>query len=174
MMDVANANAVAAGCDVLCTATSVAVGAGPVFDTVDTRSWLHVNAIGSDFPGKTELPRALLQQSLVCADFVEQAVREGECQQLDPETLGPDLATLVRQSSLYEQYRSRRTVFDSTGFAVEDEVALAMLLFYAKELGLGTRMQIESDAHDPHDPYAFVNDPAALLRGQSANQSGWV
>ena len=174
LIEAPSANAVASGCDVLCTATSVPVGAGPVFDTTKTRPWLHVNAIGSDFPGKIELPRALLRESLVCPDFTAQAVREGECQQLDPDALGPDLATLVRESRTYTPYQMRRTVFDSTGFAVEDEVALNMLLGYAKGLGLGTWLQIESGAHDPHDPYAFVNDPAAILGEQRAHQAGWA
>ncbi|MEZ5225678.1 MAG: hypothetical protein R2710_03115 [Acidimicrobiales bacterium] len=51
--------------DVLVTCTSVDIGAGPVVPEATTRPWLHVNAVGADFPGKIELPSSLLEGALV-------------------------------------------------------------------------------------------------------------
>lgn len=73
--------------DIICTATSVDVAGGPVFPDGKEKSWLHINAVGSDFPGKTEVPLALLRRAIVCPDFKEQAIAEGECQQLGPDEI---------------------------------------------------------------------------------------
>lgn len=141
--------------DVLVTATSVDIGAGPVLPASETRPWLHVNAVGADFPGKTELPRSLLEQSLVIPDCRPQCLAEGECQLLDPGAVGPELVEVVRDPRRFVAHRGERTVFDSTGWAVEDDVALRLAIELADRHGLGTRMQIETIAADPLDPYDF-------------------
>jgi ornithine cyclodeaminase/alanine dehydrogenase-like protein (mu-crystallin family) len=142
--------------DVLCTATSVAVGAGPVLEDGEHRPWLHVNAIGSDFPGKQELPTSLLDRALICPDLLEQCLNEGELQRARRDRIGPDLATLVQQRARFEAYRSELTVFDSTGWALEDMVAAEMVLDHAGPLGLGTTIELQQPASDPHDTYATL------------------
>lgn len=159
----APADEVAASVDVLCTATSVGVGEGPVFETTDLRSWCHVNAVGSDFPGKVELPLSLLHWSLVCPDFRTQAHAEGECQRLAPEAVGPDLAALVRDAGRYAVARDRLTVFDSTGWAVEDQVAMELFVEEAEALGLGQRLPLEALDGDSLNPYDFVMAPALQM-----------
>ena len=144
--------------DILCTATSVAIGDGPIFEDTETRPWLHVNAVGSDFPGKTELPLSLLKQSTVCPDFPEQAIKEGECQQLDAGEIGPTLVELAQNEATYTSLKQQRTVFDSTGWALEDQVGMELLMDYATELGLGTLVQIENVSMDPRDPYQFIRE----------------
>jgi ornithine cyclodeaminase/alanine dehydrogenase-like protein (mu-crystallin family) len=154
--------------DILCTATSVAVGAGPVITGRGLRPHVHINAVGSDLPGKTELPLALLEQSLVCPDFLPQAVVEGECQQLPRERIGPELVTLVQTPEKFAQWRQRSTVFDSTGLALEDQVVTETLMRHARRLGLGTRVDIESISEDVMDPYSHVMPgPDELRAGQS-------
>ncbi|MEX1287292.1 MAG: ornithine cyclodeaminase family protein, partial [Acidimicrobiia bacterium] len=49
---------VLAASDVVCTQTSIPAGKGPLFERAEVRPWLHVNAVGSDLPGKVELPRS--------------------------------------------------------------------------------------------------------------------
>lgn len=140
--------------DVIVTCTSVDIGTGPVIPDVATRPWVHVNAVGADFPGKTELPVELLRRSTVIPDSREQCLAEGECQVLDPADLGPELAQLVMTEKNARGYcRSSATVFDSTGWAVEDDVALRLALELAEENGLGMSIQIESISEDPLDPY---------------------
>lgn len=142
--------------DILCTTTSIGVGCGPVFEDHGCRPWLHVNAVGSDFPGKFEVPLSLLQRSLVCPDFRAQAIKEGECQRLATHQIGPDLYRLIQQPGTYSDARLGETVFDSTGWALEDHIALMMMLDYAADLGLGTRMGLEAISADPHNPYAMA------------------
>ncbi|HSJ64053.1 MAG TPA: ornithine cyclodeaminase family protein [Gemmatimonadaceae bacterium] len=146
--------------DIICTVTSVAAHAGPVIALTDCADWLHVNAVGSDLPGKTELPVAFLRGGLVVPDFTPQAAREGESQQLEPAQIGPELHEIVKHPNRYQAWRHRHTVFDSTGFALEDLAVLEVLEALAAEHGIGSDVEIEAIGSDPHDPYGFLNAPA--------------
>ena len=155
--------------DVLCTQTSVEPGDGPVFEDGPHKGHLHVNAIGSDFPGKIELPLPLLERGIVCPDFPEQASREGECQQLTRQQIGPSLAALVKDPDRYRFAHEGPTVFDSTGFALEDAVAAQLLLDLAAEMGVGSSLELESVSEDPWNPYAFYREPAGSLESAASD-----
>jgi L-lysine cyclodeaminase len=147
--------------DVLSTCTSVAPDAGPVVPHVKTQPWLHINAVGADFAGKIELPIALLRTSLVCPDVLSQCLLEGEAQQLEAADLGPELPELVRRRTHFEEFRSASTVFDSTGWALEDLVSAELLLELAEQHGIGIEIALQATSQDAHDPYAFLlNDNA--------------
>jgi ornithine cyclodeaminase len=154
--------------DVLCTCTTVDPGAGPVIPVVEHRPWLHINAVGADFPGKIELPTAYLDQALVCPDVPSQCLIEGECQQLSPDDLGPTLADLVRLGPELGRHRHLPTVFDSTGWALQDLVAADLLGLHAERLGVGTVVDLQPspsqhDRYDPYDPYSQVRvDPTVM------------
>lgn len=161
--EIAPLEAVVAGAHILCTATSVPAGAGPVIPDADLRPGLHVNAVGSDFPGKRELPDALLARAFVCPDFWDQASREGECQALDARAAGPEFPELVRDAAIHRGQRDALTVFDSTGWALEDAVAVDTVRAHAERLGLGTRMSLESIAGDPRNPYPTGAAPGGAV-----------
>lgn len=143
--------------DVICTATSVAVGAGPVMKGDETKKHVHINAIGADFKGKFELPKRLLENSFVCPDFLDQAIEEGECQQLSQKQIGNCLHEIIKNPFLYEQYKARKTVFDSTGFALEDYVVMEVIKQVAKRLGRGLSLNFTDDYLNPKNPYSFQN-----------------
>ena len=140
--------------DIICTATSAAVGEGPVLRGLEMQPHVHINAVGSDLPGKIEVPLDVLRRSLVCPDFLPQAVVEGECQQLEESEIGPGLIELVHSAAEFEEWRARPTVFDSTGFALEDHAAAMLLVELAQELGLGTQLELENYPEDARDPYS--------------------
>lgn len=148
--------------DVLCTCTSNEVGAGPVFQDGVVRDWLHINAVGSDFAGKIEVPRSLLERAEVIPDFRAQAIVEGECQQIAGGDIGPELVAALRADSA-EMRERVTTVFDSTGWALEDHVALRLLLDLADEAGLGTDLDLEMAPVDPLDPYSFPSTDAPVI-----------
>lgn len=154
---------------IICTATSVAPGEGPVLNHERLHPAVHINAVGADMPGKTEMPLALLKSAHVCPDYLPQAVLEGECQRLAAEQIGPSLIDLAKTPNAYASLRNEQTVFDSTGFALEDMVAMRQMLDYAKELGLGQSVAVESMAYDALNPYSFVQD--AVSSKQSAVKS---
>ncbi len=142
--------------DIVCTGTSIGVGEGPLFTGLHTNPQIHINAIGSDFPGKTELPPDLLRQSLVCPDFLEQALLEGECQQLRPEEIGPDWVTLIQNFHAYPDIRNSRSVFDSTGWALEDQVVMQLFMELAEKFNIGLEVALENISQDAKNPYHFL------------------
>ncbi|MEU9890327.1 ornithine cyclodeaminase family protein [Sphaerisporangium sp. NPDC051011] len=158
-VEVAPPGVILARADVISTVTSVAVGGDPVLPSGPYRPHLHINAVGSDLVGKTELPRPLILKAFVTADHLEQAYREGECQQLvdEPsaaELIGPSLAELCASPDLATGLRGRLTVFDSTGFALEDHLAMDVLLEAADEVGAGSTLRVEYHPADTLDPYS--------------------
>ncbi|MEM1106294.1 MAG: ornithine cyclodeaminase family protein [Pseudomonadota bacterium] len=148
--------------DIICTATTVAPGDGPLFSSAaDAKAHLHVNAIGADFPGKTELPLDLMQSAFVVPDFTEQAIREGECQQLRRDEIGMDLTALLQRPGLQAQLHSARTVFDSTGFALEDDAALSLILDLAGHYDIGSEIEMETPGLDVLNPYDAAEPTAS-------------
>lgn len=147
--------------DILCTSTSVDVGAGPLFEDQELVAGAHINAVGSDFPGKIELPQALLKRSLVCPDFRAQAMAEGECQQLREADIGPELPELVKEHDQYAAFRGHTTVFDSTGWALEDLVMADILTDLGSEIGIGRSIALECIGQDPRNPYGFIASQSA-------------
>ncbi|MDJ0463808.1 ornithine cyclodeaminase family protein [Streptomyces sp. H27-C3] len=152
--------------DVLCTATSVAPHEGPVIRGTALKPWVHVNTIGSDMPGKTELPLDLLRKAVVVPDHLEQARAEGDCQQLAPEEIGPPLSEILQDTDAHRRLSPVTTVYDSTGLAVQDLVMVEVFEELARELGVGHRIAIEATADDPQDPYSFL--PGAVTHSWAA------
>lgn len=142
--------------DILCTATSVDVGLGPVFEDEGLQPWVHINAVGSDFPGKVEVPLSVLKRAFVFPDFIDQAMKEGECQQLFRSDITADLVDVVKNPDRFATRRELISVFDSTGWALEDQVAMTMLMDFAQDLNIGQRMVLESMSPDPKNPYGFL------------------
>lgn len=139
--------------DVLCTCTSVEIGAGPVVADGDARPWLHVNAVGADFPGKIELPASFSNRSFVVPDARDQCIAEGECQQVSSDRIGPTLSEVMQRADEFVDLRTQLTVFDSTGWAIEDDVALRLALELARAHDIGTDIELERLPADPYDPY---------------------
>ncbi|MGD1702672.1 ornithine cyclodeaminase family protein [Dapis sp. BLCC M229] len=142
--------------DIICTATSVDEGADPVITGENLKPHVHINAVGADIIGKTELPLSLLKRSFVCPDFPEQALLEGECQQLQPEEVRPSLMEMIERPEEFYHWREQQTVFDSTGLAIEDHVALSIMQELVQAHGLGQRLQLEYYPNDPYNPYEFI------------------
>ncbi len=150
--------------DIVSTATSIDVGEGPLFKPMATQAHLHINAVGSDFPGKTELPLEHLQNSFVCPDFRSQAVIEGECQQLQAKDIDADWIQVLQDKEKYAFVRQELSVFDSTGWALEDQTVMQLFLEYAEELRLGQLIEIENISEDAKNPYAFMQEiPIEIL-----------
>jgi L-lysine cyclodeaminase len=141
--------------DILVTATSVGSGKGPVFPDSATQPHLHVNAVGADVIGKTEVPTGLLKRALVCPDHEEQALREGESQLLRREDLGPTLGQICANPAVVSGFRSKPTVFDSTGIALEDHLVLDVFLDLADRLNIGRTMDIDAPYSDVLNPYSY-------------------
>ncbi len=144
------------GADIVCTATTVGIGAGPVLPDHGYLPHVHINAVGSDFPGKIELPLGLLRAALVVPDDPPQCLREGESQLLQPTELGPSMAELLRHAEDFEHYQNAITIFDSTGWSLEDLLVAEIVLGHAERLGIGLMAEMQSTPKDPYSPYEDV------------------
>ncbi len=144
---------VIADLDVLVTATSVEPGHGPVVTLDHAPEHLHINAIGADFPGKTELPESYVRNPdvVVIPDVIEQCLAEGEAQHLNASELGPDMAEILERD--WHALRSQQTIFDSTGWSYEDLIVASLFVAHAVPLELGTVVELQRAPTDPHDPY---------------------
>ncbi len=119
----------------------------------------HINAIGGDCPGKTELHPDVLLAGRVFVEFEPQTRVEGEIQLLPPDHPVTELWRVIAGAAPGRLDATDITVFDSVGFAIED---FATLRYVQDQLGL-------IDA--PHlDLIPALSDPRDLfgaLRGQS-------
>jgi ornithine cyclodeaminase/alanine dehydrogenase-like protein (mu-crystallin family) len=149
--------------DLLLTATSIPIGEGPLFEHAEHLPHLHVSAIGSDFPGKTELPLSLLERAFVCPDFRPQAVVEGECQQLAEHRIGADIVSVAKDPERFAPLRDKLTVYDSTGWSLQDQIALRLFIELATEIGLGQRVEVENLTGSAKNPYGFLIPVAPSL-----------
>ncbi len=162
--------------DIISIATTIDIGAGPVFDDVPTQEHLHINAVGSDFPNKFELPLPLLKRSFVTPDVRVQAEIEGECQQLASSDIGEELYQLMQRSGFLPNLKQCLTVFDSTGWVLEDYAVTMLFLDHARRLGLGTEVWMGTQSSDPKSPYVFLEGSEATelsptLAGSTASSA---
>ena len=97
---------------------------------------------------------------VVCPDFLDQALVEGECQQLADENIGPDWVEIIKNQKQYSELKRQRTVFDSTGWALEDKVVMDLFINYAERYKIGTLTDVEIITDDVLNPYQFIEQHA--------------
>ena len=90
---------------------------------------MHINAVGGDCPGKTELHRDVLARSdaRVIVEYEAQSRIEGELQQMPADFAVTEFEQIVRGVAPGRAAPSDVTIFDSVGFALEDFSALRLL-----------------------------------------------
>jgi ornithine cyclodeaminase len=121
---------------------------------------VHLNAVGGDCPGKTELHRDILLRSAIFTEFTPQTRIEGEIQQLPEDHEVTELWEVI--SGLKPGRASDRqiTLFDSVGFAIEDFSTLRVMQRLANETGLGREIDLLPDAGDPKDLFGLIKSAA--------------
>jgi len=115
---------------------------------------VHVNAVGGDCPGKTELHRDILARAdvRVVVEYEPQSRIEGEIQQMPPDFVVTEFADVVRGRAPMRASASEITVFDSVGFALEDYSALRFLHELAGEQpGRCRQIDLVPMLEDPKD-----------------------
>src|SRR5262249_60080794 len=118
----------------------------PVLGPADIRAGTFIAAVGADNPHKQELHPALMAKSKIVCDVLEQCATIGDLHHaLD--------AGVVRRSDVYAELgeivagkkpgrtsKDEITIFDSTGMALEDLAAAAIVYEKAQQLGAGIRL----------------------------------
>ncbi|MBY4895514.1 ornithine cyclodeaminase [Cupriavidus sp. AU9028] len=117
---------------------------------------VHINALGGDCPGKTELDAALLRRARVVVEYEPQTRIEGEIQQLPPAFPVIELWRILAQEQPGRLDAADVTVFDSVGFALEDYAALRWLHAAACEHHAGRHVELVAIPEAPADLYGWM------------------
>lgn len=120
---------------------------------------MHLNAVGGDCPGKTELHADILLRAdaRVVVEFAPQSRVEGEIQQLPADFPVIELADVVTSRKPGRGNEAEVTIFDSVGFALEDFSALRYLHRLHRQCrGTLAAIDLIPDLEDPKDLFSLV------------------
>jgi ornithine cyclodeaminase len=117
---------------------------------------VHINGVGGDCPGKTELARDILTRSSIFVEYPPQTRVEGEIQQLAPDHPVTELWQVIAGQTPGRTHADQVTLFDSVGFAVEDFSALRYIHGKLAETGLCDQLDMIADPDDPRDLYGMI------------------
>ena len=135
---------------------------------------VHVNAVGGDCPGKTELHPDILSRAdvRVVVEYGPQTRIEGEIQQMPADFPVIELAQVLAGRAPGRAGKREVTIFDSVGFALEDFSALRYLLrIHHEERGGEQQIDLLPDLEDPKDLFGVLAgepEPLAAQRGVAA------
>ena len=164
------ANLAGKGFDIeICTSTQAAVEGADIITTVTADkqyatiltdnmvgAGVHINAVGGDCPGKTELHRDILMRSDIFVEYPPQTRIEGEIQQLEPEHPVTELWQVMTGAAAGRRDAGQITLFDSVGFAVEDFSALRYVRDRLPATGLYEKLDLLADPDEPRDLFGML------------------
>ena len=117
---------------------------------------VHINGVGGDCPGKTELHRDILLRSAIFVEYPPQTRIEGEIQQLPPDHPVTELWQVMAGQTPGRTSPDQVTLFDSVGFAIEDFSALRYVKSKLAETGFCTQLDMIADPDDPRDLFGMI------------------
>jgi ornithine cyclodeaminase len=143
------------GADIVTTCT--ADKANATILTADLiRPGMHLNAIGGDCPGKTELDAAILRLGKVFVEYTPQTRIEGEIQQVPADFPVTEFWEVLTGRAPGRTSEDEITVFDSVGFAVEDFSALRYVRDAVAGTGFAQEIDLVAAPADPKDLFGLI------------------
>ncbi|ALM83723.1 ornithine cyclodeaminase [Bordetella sp. N] len=126
---------------------------------------MHINAVGGDCPGKTELHADILRAARVVVEYEPQSRIEGEIQQMPADFPVVELWQVLNGSVAGRESDDQVTVFDSVGFALEDYSALCYLDRLVQAHDVGTLVRLVPLAGEPKDLFGatLAHPPASAI-----------
>ena len=122
---------------------------------------MHINGVGGDCAGKTELDAQVLENASVFVEFEPQTRIEGELQQMPADFRVTEFWRVLTGAAEGRRSDDEITVFDSVGFALEDYSSLRLVRDCARELGLGKEADLIPRMSNPKDLYGHLFAPIA-------------
>ncbi len=151
----ASAQEAVLGADIVTTVTADKLNATILTDNM-IGPGIHINAVGGDSPGKTELHADILHRASIFVEYPPQTRIEGEIQQLPADHPVTELWSVIADRAEGRRGRDEITLFDSVGFAVEDFSALRYVRRKLAETGLYEDLDLLADPDEPRDLYGML------------------
>lgn len=148
------------GADIITTVTADKKNATILTDNM-VGSGVHINAVGGDCPGKTELHKDILLRSDVFVEYPPQTRVEGEIQQLTPTHPITEVWKVIAGLLPGRRDAEQITIFDSVGFAIEDFSALRYVRDKLPQTKLYEDIDLVADPDEPRDLYGMILRSAA-------------
>jgi ornithine cyclodeaminase len=161
-----SAREAAQGADIITTVTADKQNATILTDDM-VGPGVHINAVGGDCPGKTELEKALVLRASLFVEYPPQTRIEGELQQLAADYPVNEMWQVIRGELAGRKNDEEVTLFDSVGFATEDFSALRYIrdqLGKPGMTGMYENLDMIADPDDPRDLYGMVRRSGALSK----------
>lgn len=117
---------------------------------------MHINGIGGDCPGKTELHKDILLRSDIFVEYPPQTRIEGDIQQLDKDYPVKELWQVMTGEVAGRADDRAITLFDGVGFAIEDFSALRWLRDRLAHTDKYIMLDMIADPDDPRDLFGMV------------------
>lgn len=117
---------------------------------------IHINAVGGDCPGKTEIHRDVLLRSSIFVEYPPQTRIEGDIQQLDADHPVEELWKVITGAAQGRTDNRQITMFDSVGFAIEDFSALRYVYERIREAGTYVDLDLIADPDDSRDLFGML------------------
>ena len=155
VVECATAQAAVEGAQIITTCTADKQNATVLSDNM-IGAGVHINAIGGDCPGKTELQRDILTRASVFVEYPPQTRIEGEIQQMPEDFPVTELWQVMLGASPGRTEARQITLFDSVGFAIEDFSALRYIHDAIRDTDCYERLDILADPDDPRDLFGML------------------
>jgi ornithine cyclodeaminase len=143
------------GAQIITTVTADKTNATILTDNM-VGAGVHINAVGGDCPGKTELHRDILLRAGIFVEYPPQTRIEGEIQQLPADHTVTELWQVMAGTAKGRRDAAQITLFDSVGFAIEDFSALRYVLGKMRETGFCDQLDMIADPDDPRDLFGML------------------
>ena len=131
---------------------------------------MHINGVGGDCPGKTEMHPDVLHGASVFVEYEPQTRVEGDLQQMPAEFPATELWRVLAGKAVGRTDERQVTLFDSVGFALEDYSALRFMRDSARALGLGQPISLIPSMANPKDLFSLVR-PSAVASDAGTKMS---
>jgi ornithine cyclodeaminase len=131
------------------------------------RPGMHLNAVGGDCPGKTELHVDILRREdiRIVVEFEPQARIEGEIQQLDASKAVIEFADVVRGNRAGRMGDEEVTLFDSVGFALNDFSSLRYLYRLNRAQRNAEKIDLVPNLNNPKDLFGGLVGKTSRAQG---------
>jgi len=154
----ANAQDAVIGADIVTTITADKTCATILSDNM-VGAGMHLNAVGGDCLGKTELARDILLRAEIFVEYAPQTRLEGEIQQLNADHPVTELWEVIAGRKPGRTSQRAITIFDAVGFAIEDFSILRLLRDLADELEIDDEIELIARPDDPKNLFALLEAP---------------